>query len=77
MTKLWTLNWIVQLYIICLKIFVIVYHLFFVFSIRSTDTVGAEVYTDMLLKNTTPYITTNVSWNYSIHILSGNKPFRT
>ena len=23
---------------------------------------GAEVYTDMLLKNTTPYITTNVSF---------------
>ncbi|XP_052239668.1 gamma-tubulin complex component 2-like isoform X1 [Dreissena polymorpha] len=32
-------------------------------SVRSTDTVGAEVYTEMLLKNTTPYITTNVSAN--------------
>lgn len=32
-------------------------------GIRSSDTVGAEVYTDMLLKNTTPYITTNVSAN--------------
>ncbi|XP_060602983.1 gamma-tubulin complex component 2-like [Ruditapes philippinarum] len=32
-------------------------------DVRSTDTVGAEVYTEMLLKNTTPYITTNVSAN--------------
>lgn len=32
-------------------------------NVRSTDTVGAEVYTEMLLKNTTPYITTNVSAN--------------
>lgn len=30
-------------------------------GVRSSDTVGAEVYTEMLLKNTTPYITTQVS----------------
>ncbi|XP_041354765.1 gamma-tubulin complex component 2-like isoform X2 [Gigantopelta aegis] len=30
-------------------------------GVRSTDEVGAEVYTEMLLKNTTPYITTQVS----------------
>ncbi|VDI49682.1 Hypothetical predicted protein [Mytilus galloprovincialis] len=30
-------------------------------GVRSTDTVGAEVYTEMLQKNTTPYITTQVS----------------
>ncbi|KAJ8314606.1 hypothetical protein KUTeg_006756 [Tegillarca granosa] len=30
-------------------------------KVRSSDTVGAEVYTEMLLKNTTPYITTQVS----------------
>ncbi|WAR08340.1 GCP2-like protein, partial [Mya arenaria] len=33
--------------------------------VRSTDKVGPEVYTEMLLKNTTPYITTNVSANQS------------
>ncbi|KAL4233344.1 Gamma-tubulin complex component 2 [Mactra antiquata] len=32
-------------------------------NVRGTDTVGAEVYTEMLLKNTTPYVTTNVSAN--------------
>lgn len=30
-------------------------------GVRSTDTVGAEVYTELLQKNTTPYITTQVS----------------
>ncbi|XP_052809795.1 gamma-tubulin complex component 2-like isoform X2 [Mya arenaria] len=34
-------------------------------KVRSTDKVGPEVYTEMLLKNTTPYITTNVSANQS------------
>ena len=31
-----------------------------VFSLRGNDGPGAEVYTDMLLKNMTPYITTQV-----------------
>ncbi|KAK6168734.1 hypothetical protein SNE40_019919 [Patella caerulea] len=30
-------------------------------SVRSTDTAGAEDYTEMLLKNRTPYITTQVT----------------
>lgn len=35
-------------------------HCFCCFRVKSTDEVGAEVYTEMLLKNTTPYITTQV-----------------
>ena len=31
-----------------------------VFRVRSSDSIGEEVYTEMLLKNTTPYITTQV-----------------
>ncbi|XP_046359513.1 gamma-tubulin complex component 2-like [Haliotis cracherodii] len=34
-------------------------------GVRSTDSVGAEVYTEMLLKNTTPYITTQVSAHHA------------
>ena len=30
------------------------------FRVRSSDSIGEEVYTEMLLKNTTPYITTQV-----------------
>lgn len=32
-----------------------------ILGVRGTDDVGAEVYTEMLLKNTTPYITTQIS----------------
>ncbi|XP_064605100.1 gamma-tubulin complex component 2-like [Liolophura sinensis] len=34
-------------------------------GVKSTDEVGAEVYTEMLLKNTTPYITTQVSAHHA------------
>ncbi|KAL8599173.1 hypothetical protein ACOMHN_007889 [Nucella lapillus] len=43
-------------------------------GVRSSDSIGEEVYTEMLLKNTTPYITTQVSSHHAKRKIGESTP---